>query len=156
MVAPLAFFTPSLSAGSIAIGLVCKPLTTAMYGFLGALQGAVGVYVLTALGYATCSAVTAATIGFLAGAAIAAPFAVFMGLKAIFDLSMVRENQGLSTSMAFFALDIGITFLASLVMSTGLFLGATPAVAVVAGAAITNVAIEAVKDVTRCAMSWSL
>lgn len=153
MMAPLTFLTPSIAVGSIGVGLVCRPLITAMYGAIGAIQGAVGVYALTTLSYTTCSITTAATIGFLAGAAIAAPFAIAVGLKAIFDFSSDEEDHGFLTSMAFFSLNIAIIFLASLVMSTGLFLGITPAAAIGTGAVVTNFAIETVKDVSSCVMS---
>lgn len=147
--------TPTAVATSIGVSTLFQPLTTAMYGALGAIQGIVGMYALTALGYATCSIVTAGLIGFLAGAAIAAPFLILTGLGSILPSSDADEDdeQSFATTIAGFALNIGVMFVASLAISTALFLGTAPAVTVAAGAAITDLAIEGVRDVASFAIS---
>lgn len=147
------FFTPSVVATSIGVSCIFKPLTTAMYGVTGAIQGAVGVYALTALGYEVCSIATAAAIGCLAGAAIAAPFAIAFGLKSIFESSDVSEDQSIFRTIAGFTLEIGVMFLASLVISTGFYLGTVPATTLAVGAIITNGAVAVIKDVGSFAMS---
>lgn len=139
--------TPTAVATSIGVSSVFQPLTTAMYGALGAIQGIVGMYALTALGCATCSIVTAGLIGFLAGAAIAAPFLILTGLRSILPrIDNVEEDEkSFATTIAGFALNVGVMFVSSLVISTGLFLGSAPAVTVAAGAAITDITIESAR-----------
>ncbi len=143
------FFTPGVIASSIGVSCFFKPLTTAIYGVTGAIQGAVGVYALTTLGYEACSIATAATIGGLAGAAIAAPFAIAIGFTSIFD----APQQSFFRTIAGFALEIGVMFLASLVLSTAFYLGTLPATTIVAGALVTNAAIAVVKDAVSFGIS---
>ena len=146
------FFAPCLAATSIGVGCVFKPLTVAMYGVTGALQGIVGAYALTSLGYSSCSIAMAASIGCLAGAAIAAPFAIAGGLKSIFENS--DNEQSFLKTIAEFTLEIAVVWLASLIISTGFYLGTAPALTVAAGAVITNASVAAVKDVASCIMSY--
>ena len=130
--------TPTAVATSIGVSLFLEPLKTAMYGALGAIQGILGMYALTVLGCATCSIITAGMIGFLAGTAIAVPFLILTGIKILFPTSQEdNKEQSFTASIAGFALNVGIMFLGSLAISTGLFLGTVPAVTVATGAAIT-------------------
>lgn len=126
------------SVGLVA-GCVFSPLTTAIYGVIGAVQGAMGAAALTALGYNVGSLALVAGIGAAAGMAITAPFALASGL-----MSFVGGDKGFLPSLGRFGLNVGVMFLGSFILSTALLLGTLPAVAVAAGAAVTSVAKEAV------------
>ena len=139
------FFTPGLMLTSIGVSCIFNPFKTALYGVTGAIQGSVGAYALTTLGYGACGITTAATIGFLAGAAIAAPFAIALSLKSIFE-SADEVEHSIYRTIAGFVLEIAGMFLASYVISTALFLGTIPAIAVATGALITNSTVAMIKD----------
>ena len=116
-----------------------SPLKTAIYGVIGAAQGAMGAAALTAFGYNVGSLALVAGIGAAVGVAITAPFALASGLMGFFG-----GDKGFLPSLGRFGLDVGVMFLGSLILSTALLLGPLPAVAVAAGAAVTSVAKEAI------------
>jgi hypothetical protein len=148
------FITPTVAAASIGVSGIFQPLTTAMYGAYGAIQGIIGMYALSAFGFTTCTVLTAGMIGFLAGAAIAAPFLILTGLRSILPSSLNEDGEpSIGDSIAGFALNVGIMFIASLVISTSMFLGPLPAVAITVGAVVADLALEAVKGVANYAMS---
>ena len=138
---PIGFFGAAAVSG--AVSCMFKPMSTAIWIASGAIQGAIGAYVLTTLGYGGYSIAIAATVGALAGAAIAAPVALLIGLKGVMGLFQEQDrdrDQGVAVSLIGFTLRMGIIFLASLVVSTALFLGTQPAVAVASGALVTEAA----------------
>lgn len=139
------FFSPVVAGGvaaSAGVSFVWGPLTTAVYGLCGAVQGALGAYALTLFGYSGYSLIAAASVGAMAGAAIAAPIALAFSIKSIFE---ANDKPGFGKSIASFSLNVGLMFLASLLISTTLFLGMAPAISIAAGAAVTGVAAEAVR-----------
>lgn len=128
-------------AASATVSCCFAPLTTFMWGVAGGIQGAMGAFVLTTLGISSASILTAAAIGALAGVAIAAPVALLMGVKWLFETSDNDDDEESCLGYtADFALRIGIISLASFALSTALFLGAIPAVSVATGAVITEAA----------------
>ncbi|WP_131739621.1 hypothetical protein [Legionella adelaidensis] len=127
------------AAASVGISYIFNPLKTAVYGVVGAMQGAIGVMALSTFGFSTCSIATAATIGALAGAAIAAPFAIGMGVLGILGAT---EGNDMGPTLLRFSLNVGIMLLASFVMSTSLMLGTLPVAAVTTGAVIYELAKE--------------
>lgn len=127
------------AAASVGVSYLFSPLKTAIYGVCGALQGAFGAMALSIFGV-NCSMVTAAAVGGLAGAAIAAPFAITMGLIGLFG---AEKAEGYIPAMGRIILSVGIMFLSSLIMSMALFLGSLPVAAVGMGAAAYEISKEA-------------
>lgn len=140
---------------SLAVGVVIKSIVTEM--IKGAIYGAIGAYVLAALGFGTCTIMTAALVGALVGVAVFLPLSFIQGLSGIFpgnqEPEISDELPPITETISMFALRVGIIFVGSLVVSTSVFLGTLPAIAIATGAAITDFAIEAVKDIASFAMS---
>jgi len=145
-------------AVSLAVGAVIQSVVIEMAK--GAIYGAIGAYALTALGYGACTMATAVAVGALVGVAVFLPLSLIQGLTGIFlgvktadAPEPYEEPPPFTQTMAAFSLRVGIIFLSSLIVSTTLFLGSMPAAAIATGAAITDFAIEAVKDVANFAMN---
>lgn len=135
--------TASLVAGYAFSSLILQVLKGVIYGSLGALA-------LTAFGFGLSTVLTAAAVGALLGVVVLAPLSFVTGLSWIFpgnnSQDSVDEDAGVGMAIAGFSLRIGIIFLSSLVLSTTLLLGVMPAVAIAAGAAVTELAIDAGKS----------
>ena len=145
------FFFPAVPAaakvgavGCLGAGAscICSPLKAALYGCIGAFQGAMGAVALNALGYSVGSIAMAAAIGGAVGFAIVVPFVLVTGLKAF--IGSDDKEDGFFPFLGRFGLDVGVMFLGSLVLSTAVMLGTLPAVAVGVGAAVTSLAKETV------------
>ncbi len=140
---------------SLAVGVVIKSIVTEMVK--GAVYGAIGAYVLAALGFGTCTILTAALVGALVGVGVFLPLSFIQGLSGIFpgnqDPEVCDELPPITETISLFALRVGIIFVGSFLVSSSLFLGTLPAVAIATGAAIADFAVEVVKDVVSFAVS---
>jgi len=140
----------SVGAASLAAGYVFSSLIVQM--LKGAIYGAIGAYALTALGFGTCAMLPAVAVGALVGVAVLVPLSFVAGLSWIFpgndDSQENNSDDDIEavTAIAGFSLRIGIIFVSSLLISTAILLGSMPAAAVAAGAAITDLTIEAGKS----------
>ena len=141
----LFFGTTALGAMATAAGVSCVkpgPLDMAVLSAFGAIQGVVGAWGLTLLGYGGYSLLAAGMMGAMAGAAIGAPLTLLFGVQSFFNND---KDKGLGVRFLDFSLRVALMFVTSLVLSTSLMLGAGPAIAVAAGAAVGFGVWEGVK-----------